>query len=291
VLTPSTPEIDPMHPHVHHHPRARLSGRRRLLCGALLTASAAAVAPAAASAALIPPPGPWPTDIVGAANPLTGTPFGSNGAHATGNADLEFWLPVGRHRPDSLTTTPTKNVVVQGQLRNRDNHHSIAGATVTLATQNVYAPEWTTLINLVTDRKGRFAAQVGPGYHRRFGVIYYPAVTSSAPIYSRRVLVRARSSVTLTRPYHQGRAYRFDGQVRGGIAPVPATGLLIALQVRNRSGNWITARLAKTTASGRFRVRYRFPRSASLTVRIAAPSQTGWALYAGHSNRWTIRPR
>ena len=280
-----------MHPYTPHQPRPRRGRGRRALCAALLAVTATAVAPAGASAALIPPPGPWPTDIVGAANPLTGTPFVVNGAHATANADLKFWLPVGRARRNSLTTTPTRNVVVEGQLRNRDNRRSIAGATVTVVTQNVYAPEWTTLINLITDRKGRFAAQVGAGYHRRFGVIYYPAVTSTAPIYSRRVLVRARSSVTLSRPYHRGRAYRFDGKVRGGIARVPASGLLIALQVRNRSGNWVTARLAKTTASGRFRVRYRFPRSARLTVRVAAPSQSGWALYAGHSNRWTIRPR
>ena len=280
-----------MRPHATHQPRPPFARRRRALCAAVLTIGAAAVAPAGAFAALIPPPGPWPTDIVGAANPLAGTPFVFNGTNATGNADLKFWLPVGRGRHNSLTTTPNRNVVVQGRLRNRDNRHSIASATVTVVTQNVYAPEWTTVLNLITDRKGRFAAQVGAGYHRRFAVVYYPAVTSTSPLYSRRVLVRARSAVQLRRPYHQGRAYRFDGQVRGGVAPVPPTGLLIALQVRNRSGNWVTARLGKTTASGRFRVRYRFPRSAALTVRILVPSQTGWALYAGHSNRWKIRPR
>ena len=210
-----------MRPHARRQPRPPLGRGRRALCAALLTVGGALAVPASASAALIPPPGPWPTDIVGAANPLAGTPFVLNGTNATVNADLKFWLPVGRGRHNSLTTTPSKNVVVQGQLRSRDNRHSIAGATVTVVTQNVYVPEWTTVINLVTDRKGSFAAQVGPGYHRRFAVIYYPAVTSTSPLYSRRVLVRARSSVQLRRPYHQGRAYRFDGQVRGGVAPVP----------------------------------------------------------------------
>ena len=281
-----------MHPHPSHPPRPPVRRGGRALCATVLTlAGAAAVAPGAASAALIPPPGPWPTDIIGAANPLTDTPFVFNGTNASANPDLKVWLPAGRRKLGALTTTPSKNVVVEGRLRNRDNRHSIASATVTVVTQNVYAPEWTTVLNLVTDRKGRFAAQVGAGYHRRFAVIYYPAVTSPSPIYSRRLLVRARSGIVLRRPYSNGRSYRFDGQVRGGIAPVPPTGLLIALQVRNRSGNWVTARLAKTTASGRFRVRYRFPRSAPLTVRMLVPSQTGWALYAGHSTRWKIRPR
>ena len=65
--------------------------------------------------------------------------------------------------------------------------------------------------------------------------------------------------------------------------------MLIALQVRNRTG-WLTARLARTTASGRFRVRYNFPRSARLKVRVLVPAQTGWNLYAGHSRVRTIYP-
>lgn len=265
-------------------------GHRTALCLAVLTL-AAATAPSAASGALIPAPGPWPTDIVGATNPLVGTAFVLNGANATGNANLQLWLPFNRQRRNSITTTPSRNVVVQGRLTSRDNRHSIAGATVTVVTQYVYRPEWTTVINLVTDRRGNFAARVGAGYHRRFAVIYYPAVSSTVPLYSSRVLVRARSSVLLRRPFHAGRTYRFDGQVRGGGAPVPPTGLLVALQVRNRTGNWVSARLTKTTPSGSFRIRYKFPRSAPLTVRISVPSQTGWVLYGGHSNRWKIRPR
>jgi hypothetical protein len=212
-----------MCPHATHPRRPPFGRGRRALSAALLTVAGAAATPTGASAALIPPPGPWPTDIVGAANPLIGTPFVFNGTNATANADLKFWLRVGRGRHHSLTTTPNRNAVVQGRLRNRDNRRSIARATVTVVTQNTYAPRWTTVINLVTDRKGRFAARVGAGYgyHRRLAVIYYPALTSTSPLYSRRVLVRARSAVQLRRPYHQGRAYRFDGQVRGGGVPVP----------------------------------------------------------------------
>lgn len=263
---------------------------RRAAAGLALAAIAALTAPAVAGARLIAPPGPWPTDIAGATNPLLGTPFGLNGTHATSNAELRVWLAFGRQHRAVRTVTVGRQVKVQGRLRNRDTRRSIASAMVTLVTQHVDAPGWTTLTNLATDRKGRFAARIAPAYHQRFAVIYYPAVTSPAPLFSRRVLARITGSVKLQRPYHRRRAYRFDGRVGGGIVPVPQSGLLIALQVRNRTG-WITARIAKTTASGRFRVRYTFPRAARLKVRVRLPAQTAWPLYAGHSQVRTIHPR
>jgi hypothetical protein len=266
--------------------------RARVLRAAATLSAIGLLAPAAASAALIPPPGPWPTDIAGATNPLAGTPSPFNGAGAGANADLDVWFRSGHQRRNSLTVTVGRDLIVRGHLSNRDTRHSIAGATVTLAAQNVYAPEWTLLTNLVTDRKGNFAAQVGPGYHRRLAAIYYPEANTASPVFSRRLLVRANSRVTLARPFHRRRAYRFDGQVSGGdYLPVPTSGLLIALQVRNRTGNWITARIAKTTVSGRFRIRYTFPTAARLTVRVLVPAQNGWALYAGHSPDRRIHPR
>ncbi|MDP8908903.1 MAG: hypothetical protein M3N47_07245, partial [Chloroflexota bacterium] len=178
-----------------------------------------------------------------------------------------------------------------GRLRNRDTRRSISGATLTLAVQNVYAQDWTAVANVRTNRRGTFRAIIGPGYHRRAAVLYYPTVTSTAPVFSRRLLVRAKSSVSLRRPFRNGRSYRFDGAVSAGAAPIPAGGMLVALQVRNRSGTWVSARLARTAPSGRFRIRYRFPRPARLTVRVVAPAQPGWALYAGRSKKWAIRPR
>lgn len=110
-------------------------------------------------------------------------------------------------------------------------------------------------------------------------------------MFSRRLLLRASGRVVLDKPFHKRRAYRFDGQVSAAGVTPPPTGLLIALQVRNRSGNWITARLRRTTASGRFRIRYTFPNASSLRVRLLAPSQTAWPLYAGRSHTYAIRPR
>lgn len=270
-------------------PRSR---RRAVAAAAAAVATAVGVGLAAsADAALIPPPGPWPANVVGATNPLVGTPFAFNGSHATANARLRVWLPFHGRRLTGVTRTAGQKIVVRGRLRNRDDRHSIAGATLTLVAQNnVYTPDWTTVANVRTNRRGDFRAVLPPGYHRRAAVIYYPSIDATSPVFSRRLLVRAKSRVDLARPVHKGRAYRFDGRVSAGAVPPPAGGLLVALQVRNRSGNWVTARLRRTTASGRFRIRYTFPTRARLNVRIAAPSQSGWPLYAGYSPVRRIRP-
>ena len=272
-------------------PRPSVPPARGLTIAAAL-AGVAMLAPAPASAGLIPPPGSWPTEVPGATNPLVGTAFVFNGGNATANVSLRVWLPSRHRRRTALTRTVGHSTVIRGRMRNRDTRRSIAGATLTVVAQDVYAPtSWVALSNVRTSRRGLFRAVVGPGYHRRVAVLYYPTATSAAPIASRRLLIRARSRVALTKPFHTRRAYRFDGQVSAGTAPIPAGGLLIGLQVRNRHNTWVTARLARTTASGRFRIRYTFPRSARLTARVIAPSQVSWPLYAGYSRRWTIRPR
>jgi hypothetical protein len=252
----------------------------------------ALLAPTPASARLIPPPGLWPTNVTGATNPLRGTPFVLNGANATANAQLRIWFSSHGRRLTALTRTAGFTTRVGGRLRNRDNRHSIAGATLTLAQQNVYTPNaWTAIVNVQTDHNGRFHASVPPGYHRRIAVLYYPSVDAVAPIFSRRLLLRAKSRVTLRRPIHKHRAYRFDGQVRAGALVTPNGGLLIGLQVRNSRGNWITARLARTAPSGQFRIRYTFPSAATLRVRVVVPAQNAWPLYAGTSHTYEIRPR
>jgi hypothetical protein len=270
-------------------PRSR-RGTRAAAAAALATVTVIGV-PANASAGLIPAPGPWPTNVAGATNPLVGTPFVLNGGHATANAALRVWLPDGRQRRNAITRTVGQHVTIRGRLLNRDDRHSISGATLVVAVQNVYMPgDWTAVGTVRTNRRGGFRTVLGPGYHRRAALLYYPNVAAVAPISSRRVLIRARSRVVLARPFHRGRSYRFDGQVSAGAVLVPISGLLVALQVRNRNGNWVSARLRRTGPSGRFHIRYRFPTRARLYVRIAAPSQSGWALYAGYSRVRQIRP-
>jgi len=264
---------------------------RWALSSSALALALVAVVPAPVSAGLIPPAGTWPTDVTGAANPLIGTPFVFNGAHATANAELRVWLPSRGRRVSVLTRTVGFPTRIAGRLRNRDTRRSIVGATVTIAQQDVYRPEWTAIGNLQTDRRGYFRGSISPGYHRRIAVLYYPAVSSPSPVFSRRLLLRAKSRVALARPFHKRRSYRFDGQVTALNAPPPSSGLLIALQVRNRNGHWITARLRRTTPNGRFLIRYKFPSAGALRVRVFVPAQSGWPFYSGASGVRVVRPR
>jgi hypothetical protein len=273
--------------------RPRHTPTLRILTAAFVAGGlGAALASGPADARLIPAPGPWPSAVSGAANPLVGTASFFNGSNATTNASLRVWLPSQHRRRTAVTRTVGDSTVIRGRLRNRDTGRAIGGATLTLAAQNVYDPvAWAAVTTVQTSRRGTFRAVLGPGHHRRAALLYYPDATTTAPLYSRRLLIRARSRVTLERPFHRRRSYRFSGQVSAGSLPVAWDGLLIGLQVRNSQGNWITARLARAAPTGRFRIRYRFPRSGALKVRVILPAQPALALYAGYSRRWTIHPR
>jgi hypothetical protein len=254
----------------------------------LTVSTALLISAPTAHAGLTGPPGPWPIALPDVTNPLAATPGALNGFHAGGHATVRVWLPRRGHRLNTVTRPFGSSTVVRGRLRNRDDHHSISAATLNLVSQDTGTGAWTPLGTTTTDRRGNFRAVIGPGTHRRIGVLYYPDANASAPIYSRRLLIRTSTSVTLDKPYHHGRRYRFDGHTTG---PAPAAGLLIALQVRNNAGRWITARLATTAPNGRYRIRYRFPTSARLSIRVLVPAQNGWALYAGRSRTRRINPR
>jgi 5-hydroxyisourate hydrolase-like protein (transthyretin family) len=264
----------------------RVAGSAR--AGLLSATVLAALTPAVADAGLIPVPGPWPTAVSDATNPLAGTAVVANGTYATTNASLHVWLADGGQRRTTITRTIGRPTAVAGRLRSRDTSHSIGGAIVTLVVQNVYHDDWSVVTTTRTDRKGRFRVILPSGFHRRVAILYYPDVNAPVPVYSRRLLVRASSRVWLASPSHKKRTFRFDGTVSG--APVPPSGLLVALQVLNRSSHWITARLTNTNRDGRFHFRYHFE-PGRLTLRVLAPSQTGWLLFGGVSRTRTIRPR
>jgi hypothetical protein len=253
-----------------------------------VTAIAAA---SAALASLVPPVGLWPAPVIGVANPLADSVYVLNGAQATANARLRLWLLASGRVRLAITRPVGERTVVRGELRNRDTRRAIRGATVTLVAEDVYVGRWFAIGDVRTSRRGRFRAVLPViARHLRVAVVYYPAVTSMVPVYSRRVLVRSSGRVWLGRPHRVRRTVRFHGRVSGGA--VPADGLLVALQVRNSFGRWVTARMARTRPDGRYRLAYRFPRSGRLIVRVRVPGgQPGWALYAGASAPIPIRLR
>ena len=248
--------------------------------------AATALAPAPADARLIPPPGPWP------ARRRRDEPRRRH-ARRRQRHQRDRQRPPGRlaaRRHAGARRSPARSA---GDRRARTPAQPRHPPLDRRRDRHARRPErprpadWSAVATARTSRSGRFRAVLPAGANRRTAVLYWPA--ASSPIFSRRLLVRAAGRVYLAKPYRsRPRTYRFDGKVSG--APIPAGGLLIALQVRNRRGNWVTARLARTNRFGRYRIRYTFPTRARLNIRIAAPSQGAWALYAGYSATRTIRP-
>ncbi len=257
---------------------------------ALIAAAAPFLAaPAGQASVLLPPPGPWPAPVIGATNPLTGTPWLFNGGYATPNASLRVWLPYGRSRRAAITRVIGGKTVVRGRLRNRDNRRSISGALVQLAAQPVHATNWYLAAVARTNRKGRFRAVLPGGPTRRVAVLYWPLASSPAPVFSRRLLVRAKARVYLTARMLHGRRIVYRGRVSG--APIPPGGLVVAAQVKN-GRSWVTVRLVRTMPSGRFGARYRFAYAGRrYRVRALVPSQPAWPLYTGHSTSQRLTSR
>lgn len=276
---------------IPHQPAARRRSRTRAAPLAVVAAAAlvAAVAAPPAQAGLIPAPGPWPVRVNASVNPLIGSPHVLNGGQATANADFDVWLPFGSRKRTALTRTFGGRTVVRGRLRNRDSKRPISGAEVTLVARTLYGGTWEPVVDVRTTSKGTFRAVLPAGHHRRVAMLYYPAVTSSVPVASRRLLIRSRSRVFLSRPFRKlRRSFRFDGRVSGPGSRTPR--LVVSLQVRNRSGRWITAQSATTSSGGRFRIRYRFRDKGGYAVRaFVLGAQTDWPLYAGRSATQRIR--
>lgn len=258
-----------------------------------------AIVTAIACARLIPPASPWPAGVLNAGNPLWGTSVTDNGANATVNTKIHVWLPVGRSHRTVLTRTIGASTIVRGNLTNRDSRTWVSGATVILCVQDVYSGEWQSAGTGVTGRLGQFRLVLPPGYARRVAVVYWPFVSSPIPVFSRRLLVRARPRVTLTTST-SGRTIRFRGLVNGNpppetgvpaMAAIPQNGLLVAIQVRNNQHHWVTARLTRTGPDGGFYTHYRFPAGNHFRVRASVPTQGGWSLFGGHSSTRTVRPR
>jgi len=262
---------------------------RRVVALTAISAVSAAAAPSGAQATLVAPPGPWPATVIGATNPLTGTPFVFNGAHATHSASLRVWLPHRAARRAAIARVIGRKTVVRGRLRNRATHRSISAAALQLAAQHAAGGDWYVVGAARTNRRGRFRAVLPPGPSRRIAVLYWPDVTAPGPVFSRRLLVRASARVYLKTTMLTRHRIVFRGRVSG--APIPSGGLVVAAQVRNGRA-WATVRLVRTLPSGRFVARYRFKYAdRRYQVRALAPAQPAWPLYSGHSQPRRLRSR
>jgi hypothetical protein len=231
-----------------------------------------------------PPPPPagflWPAPIAGGENPLLGSPWTRNGRGATPDARLEIALagPGG-----TLARTATRPAGARPLLRGRllgARGGPIAGALVIVAREVADRPGWRAVARVRTSSRGRFRALLSPGWaSRRLGAVYWPTADAALPVFSRRALARVGPRVTFDAAAVAGGLVTMEGRVSG--AALPAGGLLVELQVRNRGG-WVGIRLVHADPSGWFSARYRFgARHRRFTLRAHVPRQTGWRLAAG----------
>jgi hypothetical protein len=254
------------------------ASRARRYATVALVLAAALCGPAIATAALLPPAGPWPTSV-DASNPLIGTPYGLNGGYATSDASLRAWFALGHHHYSTLSRPAGYTSLVEGTLHALPSGHPINGAELVVVAQTLAQPTWTTLTYAQADPHGRFRVRLPPSSSRRVAVLYWPSINSPAPVYSRRLLDRTTARVTLRAHVHGARVH-FVGSVAD--APSFSPCLLVALQVRNELGAWVTAAIAHARTRGVFGAAYTF-QPGTYAVRAFVPEQAALPYFPGAS--------
>jgi hypothetical protein len=233
--------------------------------------------------------GPWPAPVEGDVNPLLGSTQQFNGFGATADAGISLWIPVDGHKRKVDTRTIGARPTLSGRLANRYVDTPIVGGVVTFARELNDRNGWKAVARARTDKHGRFKARMPAGPTRRFAVVYWPTIGSATAVYSRRVQVRSSPKIWFKATSRKRGLVAFKGRVHG--AAVPSGGLLVAIQVANRT-NWTTVRLIRTDGAGRFSARYRFAvRGRRFSVRLHVPRQNGWRLHTGDSKALRVRSR
>jgi hypothetical protein len=167
----------------------------------------------------------------------------------------------------------------------------IPGAEVQVLARSATSAEQPEAL-LHTDGEGRYSYTATASMSRSLRLVY---AGSSAVLPAQaevRLLVPAGSSLGVNhRNVLNGQAVTFGGRVL--TLPVPAGGKLVELQVR-LSGRWQTFRTARTDASGRWTVRYRFKRTRGVQrfrFRVHLPPEANYPFESGSSRSLRVRVR
>lgn len=181
-------------------------------------------------------------------------------------------------------------VTISGQLTNRDGQ-GVAGAEVQVLAVSPIAPE--QLVGVVhTGADGSYSYTAAGSTSRSLRFIYAGSPLTLPAEGQVGLIVPAATSLRVSR--HRvlnGQRVRFGGQVRS--LPVPAAGKLVQLEVL-LSGHWQTFRTARTDASGRWVIPYRFARTRGVQryrFRASLPAEGGYPFGAGTSKSLTVRVR
>jgi hypothetical protein len=190
---------------------------------------------------------------------------------------------------------------LRGRLVDADSN-AIGGALLVVESRG-YLPKsdsprggWETVGTAVTDAHGAYRFRVPGGPSRTLRVTYYASSIGSPTamalldvVVPAQITARARHTRV-----RNGKSVVFEGRVAG---PIPGGGLLVFLEARE-PGRWVpaatTQRRVRTSASGRFTLRYRFRRTFSPTsyrFRIVVDEDSAFPHARGVSRSLTIRVR
>jgi hypothetical protein len=174
---------------------------------------------------------------------------------------------------------------IAGRLTNRDGN-PLPGHQVQVLGPGGSGEE--LLAVLTTDGQGGFSYEATGSASRTLRFVHL-GTSTVLPAEARVGLVvpAAGSFRASRRRVLNGGRVVFSGRV--GSVPLPAAGKLVEIQVRQPSGRWTTFRTLRTDSQGRWRLRYRFTRTACHTryrLRAQIPTEAGYPFAAGRS-----RPR
>ncbi len=200
--------------------------------------------------------------------------------------------------PDPRTVAGNAASRVSGQLTDVDGK-PVAGAVLTVRTRPflpkpaVATGDWQVLGEVTTGADGTFSARLPAGGSRTVQVLRGAGDGLAAVATETNVVVPAHVTAKARRTrIRNGQSAVFTGTVRG---PIPAGGVLVALEVRE-PGRWIpvatTRRWVRTSASGRFKLAYRFRRTfqtSTYRFRVVAAEDSAFSYSRGVSRTIDVR--
>jgi hypothetical protein len=183
------------------------------------------------------------------------------------------------------------HAMVVGQLTNRDGQPLPGQEIRVLAGEPAGAEQ--LLAVLQTDAEGRYGYRALGSYSRTLRFVYAGTPLVLPAEHQVRLIVPAAGTLERSRKrLLNGQSVVFRGRVRS--LPLPPTGKLVELQVRQPSGEWTTFRTLRTDSSGRWALRYRFRYVACDTryrLRVRIPAEAGYPFAGGVSRRRAVLVR
>jgi len=182
------------------------------------------------------------------------------------------------------------HVTIAGRLVNRDGQ-PLPGQQIQVLASSPNGDQ--VLAVLTTDAKGGYRYRAAGSASRTLRFVYAGTALVLPAERQVQLVVPAAGSFrpSRARVLNGGRVV-FRGRVRS--LPLPASGKLVELQVKQPSGEWTTFRTLRTDSQGRWALRYRFRLvRCHTTYRLRAhiPAEAGYPFANGHSRSRTVTVR